>query len=206
VDALFGQNGWGRSWRDTNYDFVHYHSEMYEPMGVARGSALIEFGGVKGRRTRLKDGDVAIVPAATGHRLIESSRDFLVVGAYPPEGTYDECTDTRERVEAKRRIAKTATPKADPVKQRRTLVSLVITQEELTMAAVTTGDVVGTLFEYGQRLSLSGGNPYRAPAYIRAADALATAAVDSNRVPPPATLVFLVGCTLLIGLPATLGH
>jgi uncharacterized protein YjlB len=84
-------------------------------MGVARGSALIEFGGVKGRRIRLKAGDVAIVPAGTGHRLIESSRDFLVVGAYPPEGTYDECTDTRERVEAKKRIAKTARPKADPV-------------------------------------------------------------------------------------------
>ena len=42
------------------------------------------------------------------------------------------------------------------------------------MAAATTGDVVGMLREYGQRLSLAGGNPYRARAYLRAAEALAT--------------------------------
>jgi len=42
------------------------------------------------------------------------------------------------------------------------------------MASVTTADVVGMLREYGQRLSLTGGNPYRARAYVRAADALAT--------------------------------
>ena len=115
VDALVEQNGWGRAWRDTIYDFVHYHSQIHEAMGVARGSAVIEFGGVKGRRLRLKAGDVAIVPAGTGHRLIDSSRDFLVVGAYPSEGSYDECTDTRERAEATKRIARTAKPKADPV-------------------------------------------------------------------------------------------
>ena len=47
VDAVFGQNGWGRSWRDTIYDFVHYHSQIHEAMGVARGHAVIEFGGIK---------------------------------------------------------------------------------------------------------------------------------------------------------------
>jgi len=115
IDAVFDSNGWGRSWRDTIYDFVHYHSQIHEAMGVARGSALVEFGGVKGRRMRVKAGDVAILPAGTGHRLIEASRGFLVVGAYPAEGTYDECTDTRERVEAAKRIVKTRKPDADPV-------------------------------------------------------------------------------------------
>jgi uncharacterized protein YjlB len=115
VDAVFESNGWGRSWRDTIYDFVHYHSQIHEGMGVARGSAVVEFGGVKGRHLRLKAGDFAILPAGTGHRLIEASRDFLVVGAYPADGTYDECTDTRERAEAGKRIAKTRKPKADPV-------------------------------------------------------------------------------------------
>ena len=47
--------------------------------------------------------------------MIEASRDFLVVGAYPAEGSYDECTDTRERAEASKRTAKTRKPKADPV-------------------------------------------------------------------------------------------
>jgi uncharacterized protein YjlB len=115
VDAVLDSNGWGRSWRDTIYDFVHYHSQIHEAMGVARGSAVMEFGGIKGRRMRLNAGDVAILPAGTGHRLIEASRDFLVVGAYPAEGYYDECTDTRERAEASKRIAKTRKPKADPV-------------------------------------------------------------------------------------------
>jgi len=119
IDTLFAANGWGRSWRDTVYDFVHYHSQIHEVMGVARGSATLEFGGVKGRRLNMKAGDVAILPAGTGHRLIDASRDFLVVGAYPEDGTYDECTDMRERVEAAKRIAKVRKPGADPVFGRR---------------------------------------------------------------------------------------
>jgi uncharacterized protein YjlB len=115
VDTLFDSHGWGRSWRDTVYDFVHYHSQIHEVMGVARGTARIECGGIKGRILGVKAGDVLVLPAGTGHRLIESSRDFLVVGAYPQEGTYDECTDTRERPDASKRIAKARKPKTDPV-------------------------------------------------------------------------------------------
>ena len=115
IDALFDSNGWGRSWRDTVYDFVHYHSQIHEAMGVARGTARIECGGIKGRILNVKAGDVLVLPAGTGHRLIESSRDFLVVGAYPQDGTYDECTDTRERADAVKRIAKVRKPKTDPV-------------------------------------------------------------------------------------------
>lgn len=118
IDTLFDSNGWGRSWRDTVYDFVHYHSQIHEVMGVARGSARLECGGVKGRVLSVKAGDVLVLPAGTGHRLIESSRDFLVVGAYPQDGTYDECTDTRERPDAAKRIAKVRKPKTDPVHGR----------------------------------------------------------------------------------------
>lgn len=115
IDTLFDTNGWGRSWRDTVYDFVHYHSQIHEVMGVARGTARIECGGIKGRILSVKAGDVLVLPAGTGHRLIESSRDFLVVGAYPQDGTYDECTDTKERPDAIKRIAKVRKPKTDPV-------------------------------------------------------------------------------------------
>jgi uncharacterized protein YjlB len=115
VDSLFEANGWGRSWRDSIYDFVHYHSQIHEVLGVARGHAVVEFGGVKGRHLYVKAGDIAIVPAGTGHRLIEASRTFLVVGAYPKTGTYDECTDTRDRQEAIKRIRKVKRPTSDPV-------------------------------------------------------------------------------------------
>jgi uncharacterized protein YjlB len=98
------------------YDFVHYHSQIHEVMGVARGSAKIECGGIKGRVLSLKAGDVLVLPAGTGHRLIDASRDFLVVGAYPEKGgTYDECTDTRECADAAKRIAKVRKPAKDPV-------------------------------------------------------------------------------------------
>jgi len=115
IDTLFESNGWARSWRDTVYDFVHYHSQVHEAMGVARGNARIECGGIKGRILALKAGDVVVLPAGTGHRLIEASRNFLVVGAYPPDGTYDECTDSRDRPDAIKRIAKVRRPDTDPV-------------------------------------------------------------------------------------------
>lgn len=115
IDTLFESNNWGRSWRDTVYDFVHYHSQIHEVMGVARGTAKIECGGVKGRILTFKAGDVIILPAGTAHRLIEASRNFLVVGAYPEDGTYDECTDTRDRPDAIKRIAKVRKPRLDPI-------------------------------------------------------------------------------------------
>jgi uncharacterized protein YjlB len=38
-----------------------------------------------------------------------------VVGAYPEDGTYDECTDNRDRPDAVKRIAKVKKPALDPV-------------------------------------------------------------------------------------------
>ena len=115
IDTLFESNGWARSWRDSVYDFVHYHSQIHEVLGVAKGNARVECGGVKGRVVSIKAGDVVVIPAGTGHRLIEASRDFMVVGAYPEDGTYDECTDSRDRPDAMKRIAKVRKPASDPV-------------------------------------------------------------------------------------------
>ncbi|MDR3470005.1 MAG: cupin domain-containing protein [Xanthobacteraceae bacterium] len=114
-EQLFAANGWGDGWRDGIYPEMHYHSRIHEVLGVARGVGRIRFGGARGRALALKAGDVAVLPAGTGHQCIEANDDFLVVGAYPPNGTYDECRDAEDRVRALRSIPQVARPDRDPV-------------------------------------------------------------------------------------------
>jgi uncharacterized protein YjlB len=115
-EELFEQNGWGDSWRNGVYDYLHYHSGIHEVMGVARGTATVQFGGTRGRKIALKPGDVVVLPAGSGHQCQSASADFLVVGAYPPTGTYDIC---RAAPAAHERALKTVTrvppPRRDPV-------------------------------------------------------------------------------------------
>jgi uncharacterized protein YjlB len=85
-EQLFESNGWGDSWRDGIYDYVHYHSRTHEVLGIARGSGKVQFGGPKGRTVTLKAGDVAILPPGTGHQCLNASDDFLVVGPTRPRG------------------------------------------------------------------------------------------------------------------------
>jgi len=114
-EELFESNRWGDGWRDGIYDYVHYHSRIHEVLGIARGSGKVQFGGPKGRIVTLKAGDVAILPAGKGHECLEASDHFLVVGAYPSTGTYDECTSMKDRKKALTSIPKTAPPRRDPV-------------------------------------------------------------------------------------------
>jgi uncharacterized protein YjlB len=118
IEALFRANGWGRSmWRDGVYPFVHYHSMTHETLGIARGAGRIRLGGDGGRAFDLKAGDVAVLPAGTGHQRLSASDDFLVVGAYPPEGTYDLCRgdNPAERDKALASIPRVPLPRSDPV-------------------------------------------------------------------------------------------
>lgn len=120
-EDIFASNGWRDAWRDGIYDFLHFHTRRHEVLGIARGQAQVAFGGRRGKHLRLKAGDVAILPAGTGHRRIGASDDLLVVGAYPQNsGAYDQPTPGDcDREKAKKNIVKVPAPKADPVYGRR---------------------------------------------------------------------------------------
>jgi uncharacterized protein YjlB len=116
VETLFAHNGWKESWRDGVYDFLHFHTQTHEVLGIARGSVRVQFGGTRGKIIALKAGDVVVLPAGTGHQRVTQSDDLLVVGAYPATGRYDEPRPMEiDHDEAVAAIAKTRLPARDPV-------------------------------------------------------------------------------------------
>ena len=116
VEDLFRANGWSDNmWRNGIYPFAHYHSMIHEAMGVARGRARVHFGG-KGEEIDLGLGDVAVLPAGTGHHRIWASPDLVVVGGYPPSGRYNLCRGSRaEYARAIKSIPLVPAPESDPV-------------------------------------------------------------------------------------------
>ncbi len=116
IEKLFGANGWGGMWRNGVYDYLHYHSTVHEALGVARGHARVRFGGDRGKELKISAGDVAILPAGTGHQCLSTSPDFSVVGAYPPGSKMEITRPTPENhARALKSIPQVQLPKTDPV-------------------------------------------------------------------------------------------
>jgi uncharacterized protein YjlB len=89
---------------------------IHEALGVARGRATVRFGGDNGREIEFAPGDVAILPAGTGHQCLSRSPELVVIGAYPPSYKYDLCRGSKaEHARALASIPKVPLPATDPV-------------------------------------------------------------------------------------------
>ena len=116
IERVFAGNGWGDMWRNGIYDFPHYHATVHEALGVARGHARVRFGGDAGKELDIQAGDVAILPAGTGHQCLLATLDLSVVGAYPPGPKMDLVRPTPENhARALTTIPRVKVPKIDPV-------------------------------------------------------------------------------------------
>jgi uncharacterized protein YjlB len=113
-EQVFADHGWPPRWRDTVYDYHHYHSTAHEALGVATGFGTLLLGGPGGREIEIEAGDALVLPVGTGHRRLDVSDDFLVVGAYPHGQDWDLCRDAPSD-KARQRMRAFPIPEQDPI-------------------------------------------------------------------------------------------
>jgi uncharacterized protein YjlB len=112
IEDLFEVNGWGDTWRKGIYDYVRYHSRTHELLGIARE------GTCPFRRQQRPN-----IHSQGGRRRHPASRHRSSVPlggrrpprrrAYPPTGTYDECTTVEHRPRALKTIPNVPQPRRD---------------------------------------------------------------------------------------------
>lgn len=112
----FAINNWTNAWKNGVFSYHHYHSTSHEVLGVYSGNAKLHLGGEQGEKIDVEAGDVIVIPAGVAHKNLGSSRDFMVVGAYPYGSSYDMKTGEKgERPQADTNIAAVPIPATDPL-------------------------------------------------------------------------------------------
>lgn len=101
---IFETNHWQGVWTNGVFDYHHFHPDTHEVLGVQSGSATLMIGGESGQKIHVKQGDALLLPAGYGHKRIEATHDFTVVGAYPTDKsfqtlkTYDDLNDINKTI------------------------------------------------------------------------------------------------------------
>lgn len=116
IERRFAANGWSNAWVNGIYPFHHYHATTHEVLGLARGTAQVQFGGPSGPVLEVAAGDAVMIPAGVGHCRLSPSGGLSVVGAYPGGADWDlRRTTPQEYRTALPRIAAVPVPASDPI-------------------------------------------------------------------------------------------
>ena len=93
IESTFSANGWVDMWRNGIFPYVE-----------------------AGKVLDLTPGDVAVLPAGTGHQCLWATPELCVIGAYPKRGSYDLCRGSKaENAKALKTIPEVPLPDSDPV-------------------------------------------------------------------------------------------
>jgi uncharacterized protein YjlB len=87
--TMFRRNGWIPDWDGRLHSEHQFHASAHEVIGFAEGSGIIMIGGPAGKKIAVDAGDAIMLPAGTGHCVVQESWDFKAIGAYPEGQRWD---------------------------------------------------------------------------------------------------------------------
>jgi uncharacterized protein YjlB len=116
AERTFAGHDWCGAWRDSIFDFHHFHSTAHEVLAIVAGEVSLILGGPGGAALTAAAGDVLVLPAGTGHCRDGAAAGLLVVGAYPGGMDWDvRRGDPGERELVAANLAAVPLPSTDPL-------------------------------------------------------------------------------------------